>query len=258
MIITDKFVYIHMPKTGGTFVTSVLEQIYCRPKEEAKHPPAWARLPGKYPPKRYRRLGGPEMKHAGARKIPPQFRHLPVVGCIRNPYDRYVSEYHFHWWKEHPEHYPSIAALPGYPDVSFDAFVRALNEQSVLGFQGLHLDPTVGRDTYLILAYYSRDPHAFLKSVEGRPLTTEMVREALVTSRLLNTERLNEELDDFLGSVGIPAEEREFIRATPKIRPPGGDREDQHRWEQYYSPELREFVRDRERILFELFPAFDV
>ena len=28
MVITDKFVYIHKPKTGGTFVTSALLKLY--------------------------------------------------------------------------------------------------------------------------------------------------------------------------------------------------------------------------------------
>ena len=28
MIITDKFVYIHLPKTGGTFVEKIIEKVY--------------------------------------------------------------------------------------------------------------------------------------------------------------------------------------------------------------------------------------
>jgi hypothetical protein len=31
-----------------------------------------------------------------------------------------------------------------------------------------------------------------------------------------------------------------------------------HHWESYYSPELKKKVRRREKILFQMFPEFDV
>ena len=69
MLVTDHFVYLHLHKSGGTFVNEVL----------LRHVPG-ARMLG-YPLPR---------SH-----IPPQYRHLPLLGFVRNPWSYYVSWYHF-------------------------------------------------------------------------------------------------------------------------------------------------------------------
>ena len=85
MIITDKFVYVHHPKTGGTFVNSVLRQLYKVennvPRERRYGEFAWRR------------------KHRPCRKIPEEHRGKLVLATVRNPYDWWVSAYEFGWWK---------------------------------------------------------------------------------------------------------------------------------------------------------------
>jgi tetratricopeptide (TPR) repeat protein len=69
MIITQRFVFIHMHKTGGQTLNDILER--CMPD--------------------YRVIG----YHYPRSEIPPEYAELPVVGMIRNPWDWYVSWYAF-------------------------------------------------------------------------------------------------------------------------------------------------------------------
>ncbi len=79
MLICDRFVYIHMPKTGGTFVRHALTKLL------AKCDIAF--------------FDDQDNKHAGVERIPDRYRHLPVLATIRNPFDHLVSLYEFGWWK---------------------------------------------------------------------------------------------------------------------------------------------------------------
>lgn len=69
MIATDRFVYVHLHKSGGTFVNECLMRFF----------------PGA------RRVG----YHLPRSRIPEQLASLPVLGFVRNPWSYYVSWYSF-------------------------------------------------------------------------------------------------------------------------------------------------------------------
>lgn len=69
MIVCDRFVFVHLHKSGGTFVNQLM--LNCMPGAA--------------------RIG----YHLPYRELPPEYRHLPVVGTVRNPWDYYVSWYFF-------------------------------------------------------------------------------------------------------------------------------------------------------------------
>lgn len=69
MIATDRLLFLHLHKSGGTFVNRML--LRCVPS--ARH------------------LG----YHLPYREVPAPFRDLPVLGTVRNPWAYYVSWYHF-------------------------------------------------------------------------------------------------------------------------------------------------------------------
>jgi Tfp pilus assembly protein PilF len=69
MIITDKFVFIHLHKTGGQSLNDAIAS--CIPSQ---------------------RMVGYHFPYA---EIPAEARDLPVVGIVRNPWDWYVSWYAF-------------------------------------------------------------------------------------------------------------------------------------------------------------------
>jgi hypothetical protein len=69
MIVTDRLLFLHLHKSGGTFVNSLL--MHCVPSAL--------------------RIG----YHLPYREVPPAYRDRPVVGTVRSPWGYYVSWYHF-------------------------------------------------------------------------------------------------------------------------------------------------------------------
>ena len=67
MIVTDKFVFVHLPRSGGTFVSEVIWKFFPSAHEIGYHLP--------------REL------------LPREYSHLPVLGTVRNPWEFYVSLY---------------------------------------------------------------------------------------------------------------------------------------------------------------------
>ena len=67
MIATDKFVFLHLERTGGNFFSEFLRLFI--PAEELGY-------------------------HAPRYRLPERYAHLPVIGFIRNPWDWYVSFYY--------------------------------------------------------------------------------------------------------------------------------------------------------------------
>jgi hypothetical protein len=70
MLVTDKFVFLHLPRTGGTFVSHVITKYFPSAREIGYHLPRAA--------------------------LPREYAHLPLLGSIRNPWEFYVSWYHYH------------------------------------------------------------------------------------------------------------------------------------------------------------------
>ena len=71
MIVTDKFVFVHLPRSGGTFISEVIRKFFPLAHEIGYHLP--------------RTL------------LPREYSHLPVLGAVRNPWEFYVSWYHHVW-----------------------------------------------------------------------------------------------------------------------------------------------------------------
>jgi hypothetical protein len=71
MIVTKQFVFLHLPRCGGTFITGVIKKFFPTAHEIGHHLP--------------REL------------MPKEYSHLPVLCTIRNPWEFYVSLYHYVW-----------------------------------------------------------------------------------------------------------------------------------------------------------------
>ena len=71
MIVTDQFVFAHLARSGGTFVSEVIRRFFPSAQEIGHH------LPREF--------------------LPLAYRHLPVLGTVRNPWEFYVSLYHYVW-----------------------------------------------------------------------------------------------------------------------------------------------------------------
>ncbi len=82
MILSDDFVFVHYPKTGGTFVSHMLQRILDRTGRSFE-------------------LG--KGRHAICDEIPAGYHGRTIVSCVRNPYDIKVSQYRYEHWAPHPK-----------------------------------------------------------------------------------------------------------------------------------------------------------
>jgi hypothetical protein len=258
MNITKIFVFVHMPKTGGTFVAHVLREIYM---------PKW--IPTLFLRRVYfrtsneiiRRFGfdAPHVeldKHAACREIPTQFGHLPIVSCMRNPFDWYVSNYKFQHWKRDPGYYPDLFEDPKWPDIDFEHFMYLSNHQWTHTLNpGLAINPRWGRLTTLFIYYYCRVPERLLTLIASEDELLNAIMEDMFPVTFFDTHQLNSDLYKFLFQQGYSVNELEFIKSLPPIGPAGA-RKPEDEWENFYTPALLQEVLERDFILFRLFPWY--
>jgi hypothetical protein len=219
MIATERFVFLHLHKSGGSFVNECLLRFLPD-----------AQLIGYHLPRSL---------------VPKPFAHLPVLGFVRNPWSYYVSWYRFQARRPHPNSLFRILSDDG--QLGFEATLRnmldlgstARNERldklvaalpQMYGSRGLNLPGFAlerirgsGRGFYSFLYRYMYDGAGELHI--GR------------------MERLREELPSLLSGLGTPigAPLREHISNAPARNvSEHGD------YAEYYSAQLRELVAERD------------
>lgn len=112
MILTRHFVFLHLPKTGGSFFTALMR----------RHAPAeWQAS--------YHDL------HPTAAEIPASHRHLPIIGMVRSPWSFYVSWYHFalDTWQD----WPFLQKVSGGGTLSFEQTIRNVQDSDEVRSTGL-------------------------------------------------------------------------------------------------------------------------
>ncbi|MCC7009747.1 MAG: hypothetical protein IT184_13140 [Acidobacteria bacterium] len=264
MFVTDRFVYLHLPKTGGTFVASVLARIHARRGDAVEtiwvdpaHPPA---LPPISRGRAARIMLTTRNQHGTRRDIPPLYADRPVLATIRNPYERYVSQYEFAWWRHQPDMFGPIDDVrrryPSFPALSFEDYLDLANSALLPFRESVASDDSPGMHTQQFLEYFFRDPHsAFARLLAGTLSADDAARE-LTGLRLLNQCRLNDDLAAALDEMGYAADEVDTVRRAARVWPPEGGRALDAPWERYYSKETMAMVARKERWLFEWIPEF--
>lgn len=261
MFVTDRFVFLHQPKTGGTFVSAILARVHeARGDAVATayvEPGSDVAPPG--PGAAFKLMLGERYQHGRRQDLPASLRHHRLVATVRNPYDRYASQFEFAWWRRMPEMFGPVEetrrAYPRFPDLSFDDFVHLTNAVAVPACDAV-AEP-VGFHTYQFIEFFARDPEAAWR---GLCNGTDRERWALETRdvEFLDQARLNADLHAFLLRMGYAAGDVAFVRDADRIWPPEGGRPAGDDWRRYYSPDMKTYVRRRDRLLFERFPQFDV
>lgn len=100
MIVTQRFVFIHLHKSGGSFINDCLLRFVPNARSIGYHLPRLL--------------------------IPAEAAHLPVLGFVRNPWSYYVSWYNFQARRPAPNAMFNILSDNG--RLGFDATVRNMLE----------------------------------------------------------------------------------------------------------------------------------
>jgi len=207
-------------------------------------------------------------KHGGCNEIPASRRGKKILATVRNPFDLYVSQYEFGWWRRPEFRRFYEAAVPGlrgeyprFPELSFAEYVKLSNAalRPLSGGARRAEGEGPGLITEQFLKFYFRDPRAaYGRLCAGGYTEPGTAASDMHDLHFIRTERLNRDLYDFLAREGYGVEDISFILEEGKILPRGRGRGAAQKWESYYTPELRAWVRDREDFIFRLFPEFDV
>jgi hypothetical protein len=221
MIVTDRFVFLHLHKSGGSFVNECLLRFLPRAKTVGYH------LPRLY--------------------IPAECLDLPVLGFVRNPWSYYVSWYNFQ--SERPRPNALFRILSNERRLDFAGTARNLLE---LGAGSPHLDaviaalpPTYGNSGLNLprhalapirnsrLGFYSY-LYRYMYGEQDGKLTVE------------RSDHLRAKLLAFLELVGqrVPAAMHDFILdASARNTSTHGPYVD------FYSDELRDLVAERDQAI---------
>ncbi len=252
MILTEDFVFLHMPKTGGTFVAAMLAELY--PSGLRR----WKRRLRRGRPLRPP-LRAPAGKHAPRTAIALSHQNLPILATIRSPWESYVSDYEFGEWRRGADNQAMlaydwrriVAENPQFPNLSFAEYL------AVFGQVGYRLDvpdrPELGWRTVRFAWQFSPMPAPTVASSNDE-LRDGVTRSGDVT--FIHTENLRVELHDRLVELGLHEREVAFIRSAAKVLPSKGGRRDDQRWEQYYDDELYELVARMDAPLLDRFPEY--
>ena len=226
MIVTDKFVFVHLPRSGGTFVTGVIKKFFPSARE----------------------IG----HHLQRELLPREYSHLPVLGTVRNPWEFYVSLYHYVWPKDAASVLVSWMSENGrlgfkgsirnllnlgVNDERFDVLIEMLPER--LDYGKRHI-PSVTKDTMRIVrgtgvGYYTLRFNQMFGNADD-----------VFFCRL---ETLRRDLVAFFEVIGAATDElRDYVLHSDKQN----TAEHLH-YSTYYTPELAELVLLRDRPLIERF-----
>jgi hypothetical protein len=247
MLLCNDFVFLHFPKTGGSFVTVVVKKVaervpwfHCIDTEDEG------------------------TKHLGVDHIPAGHHDKQLVICVRNVFDHYISFYKFNWWTTHQD---SVFVdermqqyFPHYPDISFPEFVLALNDwyltnrsdQAVREFTR----HDVGYMTWFFLHLTKKNPYDIAVNLDS--LTDTDLKELFGGMAFLHQENLNSDIHAFLRSRGLPEAELAFIleQAPENVTPDRRGLSPERR--KNFTPEMARLILHKERLLFRLFPRYAV
>ena len=227
MIATDRFVFIHLHKSGGSFVNECLLRFFADARQIGYHLPLSL--------------------------LPPELRALPVLGFVRSPWSYYVSWYAFQSQRPRPNALFRCVSDDGTLD--FKASVRNLVN---LGDDA----PRLQRLLAALPDHYAADGFGLnLPSFALAPILESglgfysflfqyMYTAPGIEPVIGRCENLRRDLLDFLGRAAAPVSDelREFVLdAPPRNASRHGD------WRDYYDRELAELVAQKDAVIVDRF-----
>lgn len=262
MLITNQFVMLNLPKTGSTFARTVIKELH---KSRLTRQSLLTRLLQrlhvmKYPMCRDLLLPNIKLKgvtaepdqHGTYSQIPYEYRGLPVISVVRNPYSRFMSGYEFRWWEAHPPIKDSLLAehFPNFPNLTVDDFVR-LNELDVIHgrLEGRKPDAEVGIQTIQFIQMFFKDPDRVLQNLTDEYLDSDEIFNDMAEITFLRQENLNEDLADFLAGIGYSAEEVDHVRSRDRVNVTSKQAPDRNA---LWTPTALDYVRRKERMIFRI------
>ncbi|MFD0864087.1 sulfotransferase domain-containing protein [Sungkyunkwania multivorans] len=264
MIITDDFVMINFPKTGSTFVRSVLHQIH---HARVHHKSPLRRLLSKDPEFVNLKLPnirttsfrkGLEDEHGICYQIPEEHRQKKIVSVKRDLFDRIVSSYEYMDWKKAPwiSEGEIKERFPNYPNLGFEDYVHLLIEHNPLEVHPeINRKLPIGPLSSFFILFYFKEPFEVLRSIDEAYINSSKYKEDMFDVTFLDQANLNDELHRFLLSNGYKQKEIEFILTEEKKNT---TEKNGRTTRDYFADPLLELIKEKEAFLYKVFGEYYV
>lgn len=221
MIVTDRFVFLHLHKSGGSFVNEALLRFVPTARSIGYHLPRLL--------------------------IPAESQHLPVLGFVRNPWSYYVSWYNFQSQRPAPNTLFRILSEKG--QLNFPGTIRNMLQ---LGSGS----PYLGAVIESLPASYGNSglnlPKFALAGIKNSQLGFYSFLYQYIYGELdrnltvQRAENLRINLLEYLHSVGhrVTAAANDFVMDTH-----ARNTSEHGPYASYYDDELRELVAERDKLI---------
>ncbi len=225
-MVTDKFVFVHLPRTGGTFVSEVIRKFFPSAHEIGHHLP--------------REL------------LPREYSHLPVLGTVRNPWEFYVSWYHYVGSR-----YAASVLFSWLSDNGKLGFIDSIRNLLNLGVDDERLDVLIEmlpEDVDYARRHFPNMTKDAMRRVRGTGVGYYTFRFNYIFGNadgvfFCRLETLRQDLVAFFEGIGVATDElRDYVLRLDKK-----NIAEHHHYSTYYTPELAELVSVRDRQLIDRF-----
>jgi hypothetical protein len=267
MIITKDFVFIHMPKTGGTFVHGIFKKIIADYKKNFPIKWYWNRFSYKFNISTpiYQKLNSVSYyeypylhvkgQHAGVSFISKKYQKLPVISVKRDPIKKVISTYYFRWWERFPilplKEIKKI--FPNYPNISIEEYFELTYNQEMKHFFGNDYREDIGVLSWQFIRMYSTAPLFVYKNITVSNYT-EYIMKYFLDVVFFEMDQLSSNFERFLKTTGF-SEYSNYFETKERIYPPGSTVK-----ERFETPPklLSEKIKSKEWILYKFFPEYNL
>jgi hypothetical protein len=222
MIVCDSFVFLHLHKSGGTFVNAMMMKCIASARRVGYHLPY--------------------------AELPEACRHLPVLGTVRNPWSYYVSWYHFQQSQARPNPLFRICS----EDLTLD-FSGTIRNLLTLESDNDRIDRLTAAFPDHFVNYGLNLTKSCIEKIRGSGLgfysfLHDRLYAGADAPRIIPMESLRETLHTV--PLGLSPREtmltRQFILSVPDLNV-----SDHKPHQHYYSPDLKALVAARDGALIE-------
>lgn len=257
MIITDQFVILNFPKTGSTFVREVVGQLYQNRNKTNSVGKLLIKLGFKSTGFKELLMPHPTIpnykdQHGTFTQIPKPHQEKHILSVVRNPYNRFDSQYRFKWWAQHPPLPVEVinSHFPTFPDISLDEFVllRKLVSENLKTKYQIPDDIKIGDQTIQFMEMFFKNPTQVLRNLSNDYINSGLYKNDICKLTLLQQENLNEQLILFLNKYGFSDNELSFIRKHEKVNVTSTGEPNQIR----FTETVINYVKTYEWILFKI------
>jgi len=262
MILTDDFVALNNPKTGSTFVRTVLKKIYEDPDKYSfidrfsikmgikKSSLQELILPSIRNFKRKRN------QHGAYSQIPLSHINKPVFSVVRNPYEKFIAAYEYSHWKKYPRLTENTLSkyFPQFPELNIDEYIE-MGLMADKEFSLNEMDFIVGSQTEQFIYMFFKDPDSVVKKMNENYFESGEYLEDIGKIDLLTQENLNSELIDYLNRFNLRKDQLEIINQHQKVNENKSRQKDKNA---LMTQKFFNYIDNHEKYLFLMLKEFGI